>query len=323
VVVPPTPTITSVVAGNASATVNFTVPSTAGITSFTITVRTGTTVRAITGIPVPATGTSVSRLVTGLTNGTPSSFTVNAVTALGAGPESAPVTATPVAPAPVVTARTPAANATNVLTTGNVTATFSVNVAGVTGTTFQLTRVSNNTAVAAGVTYNAVTRVATLNPTAALAPGVQYRATLTGGAAAIRTAPNGLPLATTSWTFTTTTDVTAPTVFIGAGTLTSPLANATGASRTANVVTEFSELMAPGSITGTTVRLQRVSTGAIVGAVDTSANLNGRTRAILNPNATLVANVQYRVLLTGGAAALRDVVGNPLVTVNRTFTTGP
>jgi hypothetical protein len=227
---------------------------------------------------------------------------------------------TAAAPAAIVAARTPAVNATNVVTNTNVTATFSLNVAGVNGTTFTLRRVSNNTLVAAGVTYNATTRTATLNPNANLVAGVQYRATLTGGAAAIRVAPNGTPLTTTSWTFTT--DGTAPTVFTGAGTLTNPLAGATGFSRTANVVTEFSEPMVLGGITATTVRLQRVSTGAIVTAVVTSANLNGRTRAILNPGVTLVANAQYRVLLTGGATALRDLSGNPLATQNRTFTTG-
>jgi hypothetical protein len=227
---------------------------------------------------------------------------------------------TAAAPAAIVAARTPAVNATNVVTNTNVTATFSLNVAGVNGTTFTLRRVSNNTLVGAGVTYNATTRTATLNPNANLVAGVQYRATLTGGAAAIRVAPNGTPLTTTSWTFTT--DGTAPTVFTGAGTLTNPLAGATGFSRTANVVTEFSEPMVLGGITATTVRLQRVSTGAIVTAVVTSANLNGRTRAILNPGVTLAANAQYRVLLTGGATALRDLSGNPLATQNRTFTTG-
>jgi hypothetical protein len=320
IALPAAPTITSVVPGNASATVNFTAPATAGVTSLTLFVRSGTTtVQAITGIAPTAT----SRLVTGLTNGTTYSFTLAAVNAFGAGPESPATTATPVAPiatAPVVSARTPAVNATNVVTNTNVTATFSLNVAGVTGTTFTLRRVSNNTLVAAGVTYNATTRTATLNPNANLVAGVQYRATLTGGAAAIRVAPNGTPLTTTSWTFTT--DGTAPTVFTGAGTLTNPLAGATGFSRTANVVTEFSEPMVLGGITATTVRLQRVSTGAIVTAVVTSANLNGRTRAILNPGVTLVANAQYRVLLTGGATALRDLSGNPLATQNRTFTTG-
>jgi hypothetical protein len=52
------------------------------------------------------------------------------------------------------------------------------------------------------VTYNATTRVATLNPNATLAANTRFTATLTGGAAAIRDA-GGNPIPTTSWSFTT------------------------------------------------------------------------------------------------------------------------
>jgi len=43
----------------------------------------------------------------------------------------------------------------------------------------------------------------------------------------------------------------------------------------------------------------------------------------MNPNVNLVANTQYRVTLTGGAGAIRDLAGAPLATTTWTFTTGP
>ena len=42
----------------------------------------------------------------------------------------------------------------------------------------------------------------------------------------------------------------------------------------------------------------------------------------INPSATLAANVQYRVTITGGAAAVRDLAGNPVATRTWVFTTG-
>jgi methionine-rich copper-binding protein CopC len=105
-------------------------------------------------------------------------------------------------PAPTVTARTPAVNATGVGRLANVTATFSEAVQAVSGTTVQLTRVSTGAVVTAVVTYNATTRVVTLNPSVTLAANAQFRVNLTGGATGIRDAA-GNPLANVTWTFTT------------------------------------------------------------------------------------------------------------------------
>jgi hypothetical protein len=52
------------------------------------------------------------------------------------------------------------------------------------------------------VTYNATTRVVTLDPSVTLAANMRYTATLTGGATAIRDIA-GNPLTTISWSFTT------------------------------------------------------------------------------------------------------------------------
>ena len=86
-------------------------------------------------------------------------------------------TAAPAAPAdttaPTVTAQSPAANATGVAVTATVTATFSEAVSGVTGLDRPRSRLKNATStaspVAATVTYDATSRVATLKPSAALA----------------------------------------------------------------------------------------------------------------------------------------------------------
>ena len=113
-------------------------------------------------------------------------------------------------PAPTVTARTPAVNALSVGRTANVTATFSEAVTGLvptgstTSTTVTLKNATTGALQAAAVTYNATTRVVTLNPTATLAASTKYTVTLTGSTTAIRDAI-GNPLATTIWSFTTGT----------------------------------------------------------------------------------------------------------------------
>ena len=231
-------------------------------------------------------------------------------------------TAAPVAPAdttaPTVTAQAPAANATGVAVGSNVTATFSENVQGVSGSTFTLkpgTATSTAANVSAAVTYNATTRVATLDPTANLALNTSYTATLTGGASAVRDAA-GNPLVTVSWTFTTAAappDTSAPTV-----TARSPGSNATGSSRTANITATFSEPVT--GVSGSTFTLRNTSTGATITAV---VSYNTTTRvATLNPNTTLASRTKFTVTLTGGAAAIRDAAGNPLTTTTWSFTTG-
>jgi Bacterial Ig-like domain/Protein of unknown function (DUF1565) len=217
---------------------------------------------------------------------------------------------------PTVTGRTPAAAATAVAATTNVTATFSEAVQGVSGTTFTL-KPGTGAAVGAVVTYAAASRTATLDPSADLAANTQYTATLTGGASAIRDAANN-PLATVSWTFTTAAapaDTTAPTV-----TTRSPGSNSTSVSRTGNITVTFSEPV--NGVSGTTFVLRTGSgtNGSVVAATVTRSGTTNRW--ILNPNPTLASRTTYRVTVTGGPGAIRDAAGNPLTTVSWTFTTG-
>lgn len=122
---------------------------------------------------------------------------------------------------PTVTVQTPVANATAVGVSTNVKATFSEPVTGVDTTSFIL-RNPAGTTIPASVSYNGTNRAATLNPTANLAPGTRYTATLVGGATAIRDT-GGTPLATTTWTF-----LTGPKPKVNA---TLPTNGATGVSR--------------------------------------------------------------------------------------------
>ena len=303
---PGAPTIGTATAGNASATLRWTAPASNGGSAIT-----GYTVRAFAGTVLArtqaVTGNVGTVVVTGLTNGTAYTFDVAAINAVGTGGFSARTAA--VTPrtefvAPTVTARTPASGARSVSQTANLTATFSEAVTGVSGTTFQLRL--GTTLVPAVVSYNALTRVATLNPNATLSADRVYTATLSG----IRDLA-GNTMATSTWTFTTGP---APAI-----TATTPAAGATAVRRNSNVTATFSEAITGFTVAGN-VRIQRVSTGAQVAS---AISFNTTTRVLtINPGASLLANTQYRVTITGGTTGVRDLAGNPLTTRTWTFTTG-
>ncbi|TFB71019.1 heme peroxidase [Cryobacterium sp. Hz9] len=301
------PTIRTSIAGNASVTVNWTPPAPVANAA----PITGYRVRTFIGAGATATGTTTvadvtSAVIGSLTNRTGYTFDVAAINAVGIGAASArSVAVTPRTEfvVPTVTARTPASGARSVSQTGNLTATFSEPVTGVSGTTLVLRL--GTTAVPAVVSYNATTRVATLNPSATLIADRTYTATLSG----IRDVAGNLMVAS-SWSFTTGP---APTI-----TSRTPAAGATGVARNANVLATFSEDIT--GVSATTVQITRVSTGAVVTSV---AAYNATTNVLtINPSVTLSSNVQYRVTVTGGNTSVRDLVGNPLVTSTWTFTTG-
>jgi hypothetical protein len=211
---------------------------------------------------------------------------------------------------PTVTTRVPAPSATNVPIGTNVTATFSEDVTNVTTSTFTLTG-PGNTSVPAPIGYNPATRTATLDPTANLANGTVYTATLTS--AITDTSSNANALAQVTWTFTTAAagpppDTTPPTV-----TARSPAANATGVAIGTNVTATFSE-----DVTGfntTTFTLKGPGSTAVPAAVSYSA---GTRTATLDPTADLTNGTLYTATLTSGIA---DSANNALATVTWTFTT--
>jgi Domain of unknown function (DUF4082)/Bacterial Ig-like domain/Bacterial Ig domain len=221
--------------------------------------------------------------------------------------------------APTVTATTPASGATGVAISSAVTATFSeaMNASTISGTTFVLSASSGQ--VAAGVSYNSTTRVATLTPSTALATSTVYTATVIGGATGV-TDSAGNPLAANrTWSFTTAgVDVTPPTV-----TVTAPLSGATGVSGTANVTATFSEAMDSATIGSTTFELRDPSNTVVAAVV----SYNATTRVVtLNPTPTLLPATVYTATIKGGAAdpRVKDAAGNALAAnVTWSFTIAP
>lgn len=244
--------------------------------------------------------------VAGATSGTPNRLLFAGAAAPAPAPVPAPAPAP--APAPTVAATTPGANATAVATGTNVTATFSAAVQGVTTGTFVLKNAAGST-IPAGVTYNATTRTATLNPAAGLATDTRYTATLVGGASAIRDSA-GTPLAATSWSFVTGA---APVV-----TGYTPGSKALLVRRTNNISVAFNEAVQ--GVNGTTFTVKNAATGAVVpAAVFRNATTN---EWILDPQQALAARTKYTVTVTGGSAGVRDLAGNPFAGRTWQFTTG-
>ncbi len=315
--VPSAPVIGTVTAGDGQATVNFTAGPANGsqpVTGFRIEVLVGTdVVRTVNGIGPTAT----LAVVSGLTNGTTYTFRVIAVNAVGASsPSAASSAVTPNAPFPTLTSTSPVNNATGVSLTANQVGVFSRAVTSPNWTAaVQLRNNASGALVGRAVTYNAATRTVTVNPNANLVPGTSYRLTFVGtGANGIRDLA-GLRLPTTVINFVSEADTTAPTL-----TATTPVNNATGVSRTANQVVDFSERVV--GINQANVVLRNVATGA---AVNRALSLNAAgTRLVINPGPTLGANTLYRITLTGGAGTgIRDTSNNPLATTTVTFRTTP
>jgi hypothetical protein len=100
---------------------------------------------------------------------------------------------------PVVTSRSPAAGATKVSRSAAVVVRFSEPVTGVSARSMVLRDAATKKAIAATVTYDAVTRKTTLRPKTALPAGRRLTVTL----AATIVDYSGNRLAPTSWTFTT------------------------------------------------------------------------------------------------------------------------
>jgi Ca2+-binding RTX toxin-like protein len=308
---PDAPSIGTATAAVGGANVTWSAPASDGgaaIQSYKVEVldSSNAVIKTVT-VSAPATSTTV----TGLTPNTVVRFRVSAINGVGASVSSTtsnPVTVIGDIIAPTVSNRTPAGATTRVPTRTLVTASFSEPVQGVSGTTFTLRNTVTGKAVSATVTLNPGGTSATLKPNAALASGTQYTATLTGGASAIRdTAGNAM--SSTTWSFKTVADKTAPTV-----TSRAPGSGAKNVPTSANVVIGFSEQVK--GVSGSTVTLTNLSSGKKVAATVT-LSANGRT-VTLNPNAALGKGRQFQVRLTGG---ISDTANNKLAALTWKFHT--
>lgn len=205
---------------------------------------------------------------------------------------------------PTVTSESPTAGATNVSVSTAVTATFSESIQPAT-LNFVLKNASNVT-VASTVSYNDATHTATLTPSAALAAGVTYTATVSGA----KDIAGNQMTANVTWSFTTAAvDTTPPTV-----TAESPAPNATNVSGSTIVTATFSESVQPGTISF----LLKDSSNTLVAAT-VAYNDSGHI-ATLTPSTALAAGVTYTATVNGATDLAGNVMTAPVVW---SFTTVP
>ncbi len=193
------------------------------------------------------------------------------------------------APAPTVTEVTPATGVIAVPIATALTATFSepMNSSSLGASTFTLA--SGGASVAGTVTYSTTGNVATFTPSAPLANGTQYTATITTGV----TSSNGAALAANyAWSFTT---VAAPP----AVTEVSPANNATNVAARSIVTATFSQVMNSSSVIG-------AFTLTTAGGSSVSGNVTYNTSnsiATFTPSADLAYDTAYTATISTAATS--------------------
>jgi hypothetical protein len=204
---------------------------------------------------------------------------------------------------PTVSTQSPLNGATSVSLNTTVSATFSEDVTGVSGTSFTLKRTSDSNPVSAAVTYVSGSKTATLVPDTSLEYNTQYTATLT---AAIKDNSNN-PLSQVTWSFTTGVDTTPPAV-----TAKSPANGATNVPINANITATFSE-----AVTG-----YSGSSFYLSPSISATVSYDSGTKtATLNPDSDLSGDTLYTVYLTAVITDSATPTPNALLPVSWTFTT--
>ena len=294
-------------AGNVLATFNLNVTG-VDTTSFTLAV-------AATGTPVPAAVTynstsRVAKLDPTVNLASDTVYRATLSTAIRSGSEVLPATTWTFTTglAPVAQYRWPVPSSTAVEPWTIAQITFNEVVTGVNASTFTLTNNATG-AVTPAVVSSDLGRVWRLVPLSSMAEDTWYTVRVGGGATAIRDLA-GNPFAATSWTFLTGMRPLLKSWNIPA--------NATGVSTRTTLVMGFSEAIT--GISASTFTLTVLATGAVVPASVTWSSATGTW--VLAPTAPLAAATQYRLFLTGGTTAIRDLAGNPLASMAWNFTTG-
>jgi len=197
------------------------------------------------------------------------------------------------APPPTVISTIPVNAATATAVNTAISATFSeaMDPATITATTFALAG-PGATPVAGTVTYAGTS--ATFTPTAVLATGTLYMATITTGAKN----PAGTALAANFvWTFIT---IAAPTVVS-----TVPLNGATAVAVDTAISATFSKAMNPATINATTFTLAGPGATSVGGTVSYSGST-----ATFEPTAVLANSTVFTATITTGA---QDLAGHTLL----------
>ena len=199
---------------------------------------------------------------------------------------------------PTVSSISPATAATGVALNSSVAITFSepMNNSTLTTTSVNLARTAGG-AITGTVNVNGNT--VTFTPSASLAAGTQYTASVT--TVAKDAAGNALAkIFQSSFTTAAVLDTTPPTVSV-----TSPASGATNVALNASYTATFSELMTNATLTTASVKLATASGTAVAGTVSVSGNT-----VTFKPSVDLTGSTQYTGTIT---TAAKDAAGNALV----------
>lgn len=203
--------------------------------------------------------------------------------------------------APQVSSTTPASGAAGIAVNTTVTATFNepIQPSSLGSSTFTVSDPGG--AVAGAVSLDPTGMIATFTPSANLAYGTVYTATLTSG---IMNTTGQALASPVVWSFTT--------IAVPAVDSTTPAGGATSVSVTSPITAAFSMAMNAATINGTTFTLSS-SSGSVAGAVTYSS---GTDTATFTPSASLAYNTLYTATITTGA----QNSGNVPLAANDTWT---
>jgi Bacterial Ig-like domain len=211
--------------------------------------------------------------------------------------------------APFVVSTSPADLATNVATNAVISAIFSkaMDATTINTTTFTLKVTASGTPVTGTVAYS-VGNPATFTPSAALASGVTYTATITTGAKDL--SGNAL-VSNKFWTFITVDNVPPTVISV------SPANGAASVAVTSPVNITFSEAMNAATITAAgNITVKTATLTNVTGTVTYNAATNVAT---FTPSGSLAFGTGYTVTVTTG---VKDLAGNAMTSpFTSTFTT--
>jgi len=200
---------------------------------------------------------------------------------------------------PIVTSTDPTSDATAVVLSKKVSATFSdaMDPLTITAASFTLVNTTLGGVKVTGlVSYNGTT--ATFSPSVNLLPTTTYTATISS---AVKNTAGTAMASNYTWSFTTgiAPDIIPPTVIA-----TDPLNNAINVALNKEVSAVFSEPLNPQSVNTTTFLLKQ-GANAVAGTVSYSG-----TTAIFSPSVNLIGNTVYTATITTG---VKDLAGNVMV----------